>query len=308
MWCSTCHQDVPGVAHAASGRIVCSRCQQPMRSKKPAHAARICDEGIELDEPPAAAVAAAPRRFAPTTGPPGSARAARPRAATADTAASQRRPAPFRAITGGSIRRKICSANSSTTIARRRRTHRRRSQPRTQSRAHRSEPDRRLAHRAVRHRSRWPAASASSPGRYPTQQMLYWNLALGLTLGGQGTLILGLVLVVSRLWRNSRYAAGKLQEVHARLGQLQHTADASPPCVRRRAGVLCRPRPRREPASAARESQGPARPAGDAAGQRVGQLAGCSTTLLSLRPASRFLRPRPRSSRAIARASRGRGS
>jgi hypothetical protein len=58
-----------------------------------------------------------------------------------------------------------------------------------------------------------------------TKQMMYWNLALGLALGGQGTLILGLVLVVSRLWRHSRYAAGKLQDVHARLGQLQHTAE-----------------------------------------------------------------------------------
>jgi hypothetical protein len=57
-------------------------------------------------------------------------------------------------------------------------------------------------------------------------QMLYWNLALGLTLGGQGTLILGLVLVVARLWRSSRSAANRLQEVHARLAQLQHTADA----------------------------------------------------------------------------------
>jgi hypothetical protein len=57
------------------------------------------------------------------------------------------------------------------------------------------------------------------------RQMLYWNLALGLTLGGQGTLIFGLVLVVSRLWRNSRYATGKLQDVHAGLSQLQQTAD-----------------------------------------------------------------------------------
>jgi hypothetical protein len=57
------------------------------------------------------------------------------------------------------------------------------------------------------------------------RQMLYWNLAMGLTLGGQGTLIFGLVLVLSRLWRNSRYTSGKLQDVHARLGQLQQTAD-----------------------------------------------------------------------------------
>jgi hypothetical protein len=59
-----------------------------------------------------------------------------------------------------------------------------------------------------------------------SHQLTYWNLALGLALGGQGTLILGLVLVVSRLWRSSRFAAGKLQEVHTRLGQLQQTADA----------------------------------------------------------------------------------
>jgi hypothetical protein len=59
-----------------------------------------------------------------------------------------------------------------------------------------------------------------------TNLMIYWDLALGLALGGQGGLILGLVLVVSRLWRNSRHAVSKLHEVHARLGQLQHTADA----------------------------------------------------------------------------------
>jgi hypothetical protein len=54
----------------------------------------------------------------------------------------------------------------------------------------------------------------------------YWDHAFALTLGGQGTLIFGLVLVVSRLWRNSRYASGKLQEVHTELGQLQRTAEA----------------------------------------------------------------------------------
>jgi hypothetical protein len=58
-----------------------------------------------------------------------------------------------------------------------------------------------------------------------TNQMQHWNLALSLALGGQGALILGLVMVVSRLWRNSRYATNKLQEMHARLGQLQNTAD-----------------------------------------------------------------------------------
>jgi hypothetical protein len=54
----------------------------------------------------------------------------------------------------------------------------------------------------------------------------FWNLALGLTLMGQGLLIFGLVLIAARLWRNSRYASHKLIDVHAQLGQLQHTADA----------------------------------------------------------------------------------
>jgi hypothetical protein len=53
-----------------------------------------------------------------------------------------------------------------------------------------------------------------------------WNLALGLTLMGQGLLIFGLVLIAARLWRNSRYASTKLIEVHTQLGRLQHTADA----------------------------------------------------------------------------------
>src|SRR4051812_21265409 len=51
MWCSTCHQETPGVAHATSGRIVCSRCQRPMQKRKTTHSARICDEGLALDEP-----------------------------------------------------------------------------------------------------------------------------------------------------------------------------------------------------------------------------------------------------------------
>jgi hypothetical protein len=57
------------------------------------------------------------------------------------------------------------------------------------------------------------------------EHFVYWNAAIGLTLGGQGTLIFGLVLVVTHLWRSSRYASSKLNEVHARLGQVQQTAD-----------------------------------------------------------------------------------
>jgi hypothetical protein len=57
-------------------------------------------------------------------------------------------------------------------------------------------------------------------------QFEFWNLAIGLTLTGQGLLIFGLVLLVMRLWRNSRYASAKLHEVHTDLDQLQRTATA----------------------------------------------------------------------------------
>ena len=55
----------------------------------------------------------------------------------------------------------------------------------------------------------------------------FWNLAIGLTLGGQGMLILrpgaaGRPPVAQQPLRRR----GRLQDVHARLGQLQRTADA----------------------------------------------------------------------------------
>jgi hypothetical protein len=53
-----------------------------------------------------------------------------------------------------------------------------------------------------------------------------WNPAVGLTLTGQGLLILGLVMLVARLWRTSRNAAETLHTVHTDLSQLQRTADA----------------------------------------------------------------------------------
>ena len=52
-----------------------------------------------------------------------------------------------------------------------------------------------------------------------------WNLALGMTDRAR-PLDLRPCLIVARLWRNSRYASSKLIDVHAQLGQLQHTADA----------------------------------------------------------------------------------
>lgn len=214
------------MANAASGRMACSRCQQPVAGKEPAHAARVCDEGIALDEPAAASVAAA----MPFRG--------------EDWLSRQR----VRNL-GRELRRPTLAGSDPPN--------------RVRQRTHRFDPPHNLFDEieqltapivapispspttAALRRSRrtegrqvvaWLVVVAGALGlmagigliawSLAVKQMFYWDLALGLTLGGQGMLILGLVLVVSRLWRSSRHAAGKLQDVHARLGQLQHTTDA----------------------------------------------------------------------------------
>jgi hypothetical protein len=226
MWCSNCHQDVPGVANAASGRLVCSQCQQPMANRQQAHTAPICDEGIELTEHVATAVAAAPpirsddwsmrqrtRELNRTLRPPMHFGAP----ATTSTPHSTRRFDPPRNlfeqpehVTTPTIATTTPTPASAAQLLTRR-----------------TETSQILAWFMV---ALGAIALIAGVGliawSISANQMIYWDLAIGLALGGQGGLILGLVLVVSRLWRNSRYAVSKLQEVHARLGQLQHTADA----------------------------------------------------------------------------------
>jgi len=219
MWCSTCQQDMPAVAHLLSGRTVCSRCQRPMRSSKPLHAAAICDEGLALDDPVAAAAAAAPPRD--------------------DWQAQQRARRLERELRRSTV--EIPAAGAPALKGPRR-----------------FDPPKQLFDSIQQANSPiMPQVAVSAfagPRRVhggqilawlivvagtlvlsagiglvtwslAAKEMLYWNLAIGLTLGGQGMLIFGLVLVLSRLWRNSRFATGKLQDVHARLGQLQQTAD-----------------------------------------------------------------------------------
>jgi hypothetical protein len=224
MWCTTCQQDMPHIAHAASGRIVCSRCQRPMQNKKLPHNANICDEGLSLDEPVAAAsTGRAPYHFDDWSARQHVRKIARELQRPGPTAAS-----PQRIATG--VRRfdpphdvfnqlENRAASNSGTVA-----------PQL------------LSNAAIRQRRTegsqivaWlivvvgALALASGVGLIAwsllNNQMMYWNLALGLALGGQGVLILGLVLVISRLWRSSRYAVAKLHEVHTRLGQLQQAAE-----------------------------------------------------------------------------------
>ena len=225
MWCSTCHQDTPSVAHAATGRIVCSRCQQPLQSRKVAAAAQICDEGIALDEQ-AAPVATPAATFRQDDWPAQQRMRSvarelkRPNIAAKTSAGTpslaRHRFEPPQDFFGQFAPTPLPSIAPAGTQA----------TPNAAQQAQNSESSQIVAWLIV-------VAGILSLGSglglmawsLSTKTMTYWNLGFGLTLGGQGTLILGLTLVVSRLWRHSRYAATKLQDVHSRLGQLQQTAE-----------------------------------------------------------------------------------
>jgi hypothetical protein len=227
MWCNTCQQETPGAIHPASARIVCSRCQQPMERRKPPHAARICDEGLALDEPATSAAGAAAKNASFRVD---------------DWAARQR----VRSVVRELRRPNPASAVSPNRAA----TDRLRLDP-----PHNWKSPLEHTHLpGISPAAAPPSANpilqrnglgnqfaawlivfagvltlASGVGliawSLSKNEMRFWNLALGLALGGQGALIFGLVLVISRLWRTSRYAAARLQDVHARLGQLQQASE-----------------------------------------------------------------------------------
>jgi hypothetical protein len=46
MWCSHCHQEVPGVPSAERGTVACARCQRDLKFTS---SSRLCDAGISLD-------------------------------------------------------------------------------------------------------------------------------------------------------------------------------------------------------------------------------------------------------------------
>lgn len=227
MWCGTCHQDVPGVAN--SGRLTCPRCQQSISRRSAVDMPAICDDGIALDEPAAAAVAARPP--------------VRP-----DDWVTKRRAREL----DRKLRKPLHLSSSALANANFTNTTSRRFDAAQSVFTHIDQ----FAIPAVASSNPSPSSAIPLAARHSVasqvfawlvvatgvivflsgagllgwsvtvKQFQYWNIAIGLTLGGQGALILGLVLVVSRLWRNSRYAVNKLQEVHARLAQLQSTADA----------------------------------------------------------------------------------
>jgi hypothetical protein len=223
MWCGHCHQDVPGVAHAAGGRIVCSQCQRPMAGRQQVPAAPICDDGIELTEHVATRKNAAPPIHTDEW-------SIRQRARELDRVL--RRPMHFGATSGAAAARlgqqRIDPPHDLLDqIAR--------TPPPTITTSAASTPQIRPSRTTAGQIFAWLIVASGAITLFAgigligwslhENEMQHWNLGLSLALGGQGALIFGLVMVVSRLWRNSRYATNRLQEMHARLGQLQNSAD-----------------------------------------------------------------------------------
>jgi hypothetical protein len=214
MWCNTCQQDVPALGRAGTTKLLCPRCHGTL---PPPHAVGLSEEGIALDDAAALEVV---DRVPPLLGDDWQLRRRTrnlSRKLRHDPAASRQR---------------IDSAqNMFATLA-------------EQTAAPIVDPG------SYARQSQAVAAPRPESGQFAAWCVTflgfvglaaglgfvvwtiahggseYWNHALAVTLAGQGLLIFGLVLVVTRLWRSSRYATGKLQQVHLELGQLQRTADA----------------------------------------------------------------------------------
>lgn len=214
MWCSTCQQDVPAMGRSGTTRLACSRCSATLR---PPHAVDISEAGIALDDkvalelvdsrPPLVADDWQLRRRTRALG----------RKLRHDAAGTQRRVDPPENLFADLAEQTSAPIVDPGSYSR----------PTQAARSPRPEFGQFAAWfvtflgftslSAGLGMIGWSIAHGGSE---------YWDHALALTLAGQGILIFGLVLVVTRLWRNSRYASGKLQEVHVELGQLQRTADA----------------------------------------------------------------------------------
>jgi len=213
MWCNNCQQDVPAVGDSGSSKFTCSRCHAILA---PPHAVGISEAGIALDDdvalelvdsrPPLVADDWQLRRRSRELG----------RKLRHDPAGTQRRVDPQQNVFAQLAEQTASPIVDPGSYAK----------PAHAVKTPRPEFGQYVA---------WIVtllgftSLASGLGiiawAIAHNGSEYWDHALALTLAGQGLLIFGLVLVVTRLWRSSRYASAKLYEVHTELGQLQRTAD-----------------------------------------------------------------------------------
>jgi hypothetical protein len=226
MWCSTCQQDVPAVNHPLMGETVCARCQQKVGTSRRTHSCGLADHGIALDDPVAVAAVAT----------------AEPLGRKEDWQARERARKVSRALRPAGLAGNSQQGPSFGTARRFDPPHQffedlaDMTAPVINAPRHFTSPKRNAPRRAEQGQlGAWLlvtfGALALAGGLGAIGWSLWegrpelWNLSLGITLAGQGILIFGLVLVVSRLWRNSRYATGKLQDAHVRLVELQQATE-----------------------------------------------------------------------------------
>ncbi|MEX2093128.1 MAG: hypothetical protein WD971_10650 [Pirellulales bacterium] len=201
MWCKRCQQDVPGIADG-DGATVCARCAAVLRlpvaepENDALHAER-GDSAADYDEPPLAddwlldrQIGEAERLL----------KAYRPSAA-----AEGRWPGALPEVALRRPDRRHVAGASATHDA---------PQPRGGALA-------------------WTlllvGTAALVCGGVLAAWSLYggrtalWNLGLPILIGGQASLLIGIVLQVERMWRNGRLAAQRLAEVDHQLSDLQQT-------------------------------------------------------------------------------------
>jgi hypothetical protein len=224
MWCRHCQQDVPAISHTGTGKTVCARCQHRLQRTAAVSGAVNTDFGMMEQErvprrehDPIANLSdwqtdARFRHLARTLsdGPQTKRRSTRtsridgqrfdpphelgdaPAAPTVNATVAGRRPAATRYIGG---RRSAGSQVLSWLI---------------------------LLSGFVS----FSCGVAIAGWSIMENVVIYRNIGLAMAFVGQGLLVTGLVLVVSRLWRSSRYANHKLHEIHWQLGEVQRTTQS----------------------------------------------------------------------------------
>ena len=226
MWCGHCQQDVPAVA-AQGGEIVhCARCQQPL--DKPAFAV-VDDAGIALDpQQPTAACCDNPLKSPSQIETSRRNREIGRRLRTARSSANHRGDEMqflrFDPASSSAMHQRTNTANAATLQAAVRR------QTANQPAA---AP---IGEHRVSQFTAWLVAILGSASLGVGLGLIGWSIVgprpdlwswgLLATLGGQGLLIIGLVLLLGSLWTNARASTQRLQNLQSDLHRLHRAADA----------------------------------------------------------------------------------
>jgi hypothetical protein len=208
MWCSHCHQEVPGVPASDRGTLACARCQRDLKFTS---ASRLCDSGISLDG--AINAPAAIDRFATEESKQKLRRLGQQLRPVYQQHATLERPLFWERLTV-----------NSTEVS-----------PQLRGVAHQDAIS--DSHRVLR--SNTPlflgvllgsgflalmAGVAALVWSAAFNQAIVWKWGLTTTVAGEGLLILGLTWMAARLWQKGRQLDQNLHEVDSQLAQVSELA------------------------------------------------------------------------------------